>query len=246
MRLQILILLIVTVSFAEVTGTFKMTYQSTPITYDILRESNVHDANVDYIPVMKDNVMANLFKNKIEWVVVNSDTIRYEGNKSIVLQSQSTTTVSAVPTDQTKETLNDPQRPPFDSTKQGVILSFGGGMTIKGATGSFIEAEQTTIGGNSTLGMGGNFSIRIGYRFNRVVSLHTGIDFTSKGYRLLLDEYGTDGLYYENGGTAVEIPILFRPILNISSTRRSFLIGAGIAPSFLLTHTVETYIDSKV
>ncbi len=249
---RILILLTITTSFAAVNGTFKMSNSRFPLTHEILREANVRDETVDYIPVIKNNAMTNLFKSEIEWVVVNGDTVKYSGDskpQSISSKETRTTvtqaTVVQMPTEETKTSSSITTRSPFDMTKRGILVAFGGGTTIRGATGSAVKQMETRQLGSSTIGMGGNVSLRVGYRFNRVVSLYSGIDITSRGYRILLGESGTEAAYYQRGGASLEIPLLFRPILPKFNGNRSLLLAVGVAPSITLTDTEQLYTDKK-
>ncbi len=74
------ILLLPFILFASGTGTFKMHGEQNFSTLQILRVANITDESIEYIPVLQDGVMTNLFKKNIEWIIVNNDTASFDGN----------------------------------------------------------------------------------------------------------------------------------------------------------------------
>lgn len=139
----------------------------------------------------------------------------------------------------------------WDENKRGVLTSFYGGATLRGTSGSEIDGtvdmfrDSANLNASSTVAMGGAGSFRIGYRFNRVASLYSGFDLTAKGYRLKLASANNMTLYYQQGGAALEIPVLFRPIFPVFNRNKSFILLTGIAPSFLLNDKLTIYEDKS-
>ncbi len=143
---------------------------------------------------------------------------------------------------------------------KGAVFSASAGFTIFGATGSSINNVEDNLSvtpsqngsssslstkASSTVGLGGNISVRGGYRFNKVASLYTGVDIAKKGYRINIASEGSETLYYEESGVALEIPFFFRPIFATPNGIHSFFLGVGIAPSFLLNKKATIYVDKS-
>ncbi len=80
MRINIFLLVLFSLVSANVTAVFKLNDQSRPVTYKVLSESHICNPSQSYIPVLRDGAMTNVFKQSIEWIVLNGDTTSFDGN----------------------------------------------------------------------------------------------------------------------------------------------------------------------